>query len=528
MEPVIKDIRYAVRSLLKRPAFTALAIITLALGIGANTAIFSVVNGVLLRPLPLTEPDRLATFWLSAPAKGMTEVNVTQGLFAYYRERSRTFESMAAYDTGSVSLTGGGEPERLSCANVTFDYFSILGKQPLYGRAFLPQEDTPGKNNVAILSYDLWQRRFSRSEAIVGQTIKLNNTSIVVVGIMPQGFEFPYRAERSDFPRIDLWLPLGLDPQILNYWNYSVVGRLKPGVTTVDAQREIAALTDDFFRENHFQKEGDVGSIAVVVPLTERIVGKVQTQLLVLVIAVGMVLLIACANIANLLLARAASRRREIAVRCCLGASRWRIISQLLSESLLLALIGASAGLLVAVWGVDGIKSLAAANIPRLDQVRVDPAALLFTLAAALLTGVLCGLAPAWRGSRVNLQEAVKEGARGSASASNRRLNNAFVIAQIALSLVLLIGAGLLLRSFRNLLAVDPGFRGQNVLTARLELPENKYGTSTQVRGFYGQLLGRVQQLPGVQAAGLCQVVPFSGGGDGDEFTVGRSRARAG
>ena len=520
MQTLLQDVRYGLRILLKKPSFTAIAVLTLALGIGANTAIFSVVNGVLLRPLPLLEPDRLATFWLSAPEKGLTEVNIPQGLFSYYRERSHAFESMAAYDTGSLSLTGAGEPERLSCANITFDYFSVLGREPQIGRAFLAQEDTPGNNNVVILSFELWQRRFGGDPEILGKSINLNNRPTVVVGVMPSGFDFPHPAERSDFPHIELWVPLGLDPQNNSYWNYSVTGRLTPGVTTADAQREIAALADAFFREHNFSKEGETGTLAVVVPLTQKIIGGVRTQLLVLLAAVGFVLLIACSNIANLLLVRATSRSREMAIRNCLGASRRRIIAQLLIESLLLALAGAGGGLLLAAWGVDGIKSLSGAGIPRLNQVRFDWPVLLFTVGAALLTGLVCGLAPALRASRVNLQQALKEGARGTASASSKRLNDAFVIAQIALSLVLLIGAGLLLESFRKLLSVDPGFRSENVLSGRLELPETKYTTPAQVRNFYARLLDRVQNLPGVRAAGFCNVVPFSGGGDGEEFTV--------
>ena len=508
------------RMLLRKPGFFAIAVITLGLGIGVNTAIFSVVNSVLFKPLPLQDPDRLATFWLSAPGKGLGEVNVPQGLFAYYRDRCHSFESMAAYDTGSASLTGRGEPERLSCANVTFEYFSVLGRAPFLGRAFLPQEDTPHNNNVVILSYDLWQRRFGGETTILEKSINLNNQSFVVVGVMPPDFDYPHPAERSEFPHIEMWVPLGLDRENISYWNYSVVGRLSSGVTTADAQREIAGLSDDFFREHNFPKEGDVGTIAVVVPLTQRITGGVRTQLLMLFGAVGFVLLIACSNIANLLLVRATSRSREIAIRSCLGASRLRIVSQLMIESLLLAVIGASVGLFLAVWGVEGIKTLSGTSVPRLQTVQFDWQVLLFTVGVALATGVLCGIAPALRASKVDLQEALKDGARGTLSGSSKRLNNGFVIAQIALSLVLLIGAGLLLTSFRKLLSIDPGFRSENVLSGRVELPEIKYPDRDQIRSFYNQLVERVQSLPGVRVAGLCNVVPFSGGGDGDEFTV--------
>jgi putative ABC transport system permease protein len=506
--------------LLKKPGFFAIAVVTLGLGIGVNTAIFSVVNSVLFKPLPLQEPDRLATFWLSAPGKGLGEVNVPQALFAYYQDRCHSFESMAAYDTGSVSLTGGGQPERLSCANVTFEYFSVLGRAPLIGRAFLAEEDTPHNNNVAILGYDLWQRRFGGDPAILEKSIDLNNQSVVVVGVMPPDFDYPNPAERSEFPHIELWVPLGLDRENISYWNYSVVGRLSRGVTTTDAQREIASLSDDFFREHNFPKEGDVGTIAVVVPLTQRITGGVRTQLMMLFGAVGFVLLIACSNIANLLLVRATARNREIAIRTCLGANRLRIVSQLMVESLLLAVIGAGVGLFLAVWGVEGIKTFSGANVPRLQTVQFDWQVLLFTGTVALTTGLLCGTAPALRASKVDLQEALKDGARGTISGSSKRWNNGFVIAQIALSLVLLIGAGLLLTSFRKLLSIDPGFRSENVLSGRIELPQIKYTTLDQVRNFYSQLVERVENLPGVRVAGLCNVVPFSGGGDGDEFTI--------
>jgi putative ABC transport system permease protein len=520
LQTVFQDLRYGIRMLLKKPGFFAIAVTTLGLGIGVNTAIFSVVNAVLFRPLPLHEPSQLATFWLSAPQKALTEVNVPAALFAYYRDRSHSFESMAAYDTGSASLTGAGDPERLSCANVTFDYFSVLGEAPLLGRSFLPREDTPNNNNVAILSYELWQRRFGGDGSIIGKAITLNNQPFAVVGVMPPEFEFPNPAERSEFPRIDLWVPLGLDRENLSYWNYSVVGRLNRGITTADAQREIASLSDDFFREHNFPLEGDGGTLAIVVPLSQRITGAFQTQLLMLMGAVAFVLLIACSNIANLLLVRATTRSREIAIRTCLGASRLRIVSQLIIESFLLAAIGAGVGLFLAVWGVEGIKTFAGSSIPRLNTVEFDWQVLLFTIAVAFVTGLLCGIAPALRASKVDLQEALKDGARGTLSGGSKRWNNGFVIAQISLSLVLLIGAGLLLTSFRKLLSVDPGFRSENVVSGRLELPENKYANRDQIRSFYGALVERIQNLPGTRVAGLCNVVPFSGGGDGDEFTV--------
>jgi putative ABC transport system permease protein len=514
-----QDLRFGARMLMKQPGFTLMAAGALALGIGANTAIFSLVNTVLLRPLPLPEPERLMAFNHSAPAQGLAELNLNNAHFAFYRDRSRMFERMAAYEGAEFALTGSGDPEVVAGAAVTFNYFDVLGQSPLHGRIFLPQEDTPGANHVVILSYGLWRRRFGGDLNILGQSIKLDNIPTTVVGIMPPGFDFPHPAERANMSdHMQLWVPVGLNPQDTSHNNLLAVGRLKPGVTLADAKREITALLPDFARQ--FNKTFSEDTTTVMTPLERRIVGEVRTPLLVLLGAVASVLLIACANLANLLLARAASRSRELAVRQCLGASGLRIARQLLTESLMLAGAGAVGGLLLAAWSVDALKSVAAANVPRLESAKLDPTALLFTVIVTLLTGLLCGLAPAWRGARANLQEAIKEGARGSASGANRRLNNAFVVSQLALSLVLLIGAALLLQSFRNLLAVNPGFRPENALMGHVSLPENSYATKAQVSGFYEQLLDRVRSLPGVQAAELTRVAPFSGNGVGGPFIV--------
>ncbi|MGH9840538.1 MAG: ABC transporter permease [Blastocatellia bacterium] len=510
MQTLWQDLRYGARMLMKKPGFTLIAVITLALGIGANTAIFSVVNSVLLRPLPFRESERLTTFWLVPPNEAPRDMEWTEGLFAFLREHNRTYESLAAYDSEGFNLTGKDRAERLKGATVTHDFFRVLQQEPLLGRVFLPREDAPGNNNVIILSYQLWQQRFGGDPALIGQSLKLNNVPTVVVGVMPPGFDYPSPAE--------FWAPLGLNPSKLGTaWYLEQVGRLKPGVTLATAQQEMTALFHDFARQSGWPPSK---ATVLVKPLQQEITGKVQTPLLVLFGAVGLVLLIACANIANLLLARAAARHRELAVRCCLGASPRRIVAQLLSESLLLALLGAGGGLLLAVWGVDGLRHLAAEGIPRAEQIQLDSRALLFTLVTAVVSGLLFGLIPAWRAARVNLQDALKEGARGSGSVSQRRLNNAFVIAQLALSLVLLTGAALLLQSFRNLLRVDPGFRAEQVLTARIELPENQYAGESQVRNFYEQLVARVEVLPGVRAAGLCSMIPFGSSGEGNVFSI--------
>jgi len=531
-DEMFQDLRFGARMLLKSPGFTLIAALTLALGIGANTAIFSVVNMVLMRPLPLPEPDRLMTFWHSAPAKGLPEVMLNDALFAFYRDRSQMFEKLAAYESARYTLTGSGDPELLIGASVTFNYFQTLGQEPLLGRVFLPQEDAPGKNNVVVLSYGLWQRRFGGDPEIVGQAIKLDDLPMIVVGIMPPGFDFPNPAERVGLSdHMQIWVPYGLNPQNLNSWNLSTIGRLKPGVTPAAAERELAALWDDFARQYEPQLGSmtlGAGATTVVTPLDRRIAREVRTPLLALLGAVAFVLLIACANLANLLLARAASRSRELAVRQCLGASAPRIARQLLTESLLLALLGAVGGLSLAAMSVNALKGLSSANIPRIELIRLDWTVLLFALAVTLLTGVLCGLAPALRSARANLQAAIKEGARGSASVSNRRLNNAFVVAQLALSLVLLIGAALLLQSFKNLLDVNPGFRPENVLMGKILLPGGRYTNKAQVRSFYERLLERVRSLPGVQAAESSQAPPFSGDSLGATFEVEGREPRPG
>ncbi|HKG60290.1 MAG TPA: ABC transporter permease [Pyrinomonadaceae bacterium] len=524
MNMLFNDLRYTLRGLLKRPGFTVIAVLTLALGIGANTAIFSVVNAVLLKPLAAKDPDRLMTFWHSAPAKGLKHVDLNDALVAYYRDRTRTFQGLAAFETGKFSITGAGEPEVVPGAIVTFNYFEVLGREPLYGRTFTPQEDTPGNNHVALLSYALWQRRYGGNPNIVGRSINLDGALATIVGIMPSDFDFPNPAERANSSgHMQLWVPKGLDPQDATSWNLLAVGRLQPGATREEAEKEINALYVAWTAENGRQLgDGAIGSTTstVMLPLQQNIVGEVRRPLLVLLGAIALVLLIACANLTNLLLARASARRREIAVRQCLGASATTIARQTLTESLLLSFCGSVAGVLLAVWIVTALKSFVSSQIPHIESARVDGTVLLFTVAIMLLTGVLCGLAPALRASRINLQGAIKEGARGSASGSNKRLNNIFVVSQLALSLVLLIGAALFLQSFRNLLSVNPGFRAENVLMARLSLPETKYKERPEVESFYNQVRAGVSSLPGVQAVELCQVVPFSGGGGGGPFTV--------
>ncbi len=511
----MQDVRYGARALRQRPAFTAVAALTLALGIGAVTTLFSAVRGVLLRPLPYADPGALASFWLSAPEKGLPEVSLPDGLFVWYRERSRSFLEMAAYSAGGVILTGVGEPERLSASAVSHEFFHVLGVRPLLGRGFVAAEEVPGAAPAAVIGYGLWQRRFGGDSSVIGRSISFADIPTTIVGVMPRGFDYPNHA--------DAWAPLTLDRSRTSPWYLDTVARLRPGVTAEEAAREIGALTDDFknTRLDRFTEADRSGkSLAVAKRLLDTVVGDVRTPLLLLLGAVALVMLIACANVATLLLARAGARSREMALRCCLGASTRRVAAQMLTESLLLALLGGGAGLLLAAWMVPALRHLAPAQFPRLELVRIEPPVLLFGVAVTLITGVLFGLVPALSASRVNLGDVLNEGARGSASGGTRRWNDAFVVGQFALSLMLLIGAGLLLRSFQRLVAVDPGFRSDRVLLARISLPGRRYRDQAQVRAFYGRLLERVRALPGVGEVGLANRVPLSRGNPQNEFVV--------
>jgi putative ABC transport system permease protein len=501
-----QDLRFGLRMLRTRPAFTAVAVLTLGLGIGANTAIFSTVNGVLLKPLPYPESQNLVTFWGTAPEKRLPVVNYPDAMFVFFHQRTRVFEKVAAYSTGSVSLSGEGEPERVTSTWVSSDFFAVMRQFPVAGRGFLPEDATQGKSDVVVLSNALWRRRFGGKRALVGESILIGGQPTVVVGIMPPGFDFPDGSE--------LWLPQVLNPESVNDWYLSTVARLNPGRSVAEAHREVVALSDEFMlqRPDRFPDAKPGGARAVVQPVLSSLVGDARMPLLVLMSAVGCVLLIASANIGNLLLARALARSREMALRCCLGASAGRLASQLLTESVILALLGGGAGLLLGMLGIRAIQGLELGPVPRLAEVRLDPLVLLFTLGVTLTAGVLFGVAPAIRASRVDPATGLREGGRAGTSGGAHRLSHGFVVAQFALSLILLTGAGLLIRSFRRLLEVDPGFRPEHVLTARVQLPWPKYGSDTVVRVFQARLLEAVRALPGVQHSGLANRIPFSRG----------------
>jgi putative ABC transport system permease protein len=508
-----QDLRFAIRMMQKNPGFTLVTVMTLALGIGANTAIFSLVNGILLRPLPYPEGDRLITLRKSYPQKGLDSWGLSQADFAMFRDQNQVFEKIAAFVSTGFNLTGVGEPERLRGANVTVDFFDVLGVDPIFGRTFTPEEDTPGKNLVCILSYGFWQRRFGGDPKALGTTLILNNVPTDVVGIMPQGFEFPELG-------VDMWVPVGLNPQKRNPFNLGAIARLKQGVLPSEAFADTTSILWNAARQSDVPPPEGADLKTIVTPLKQAIIREAGKPLLVLVCAVGFVLLIACANVANLMLARATSRTREMALRFVLGATPGRVLRQLLTESLLLALIGAAAGVVFASWGVGMLNRLPVEGIPRIQEVSVNGTVLAFTAAVAVLTGLLFGLAPAVRVYKLGLDAGLRQGIRGSASVSSRRMNSGLVAAQFALSVILLIGAGLMLKSFQRLLAVNPGFRPENVLTMRLSLSNRKYPDSTQTTRLYDSLLERVRSVPGVRDAGMISVLPFGGVRTSDGYIV--------
>ncbi|MEK6321124.1 MAG: ABC transporter permease [Acidobacteriota bacterium] len=515
MENIIQDIRYGVRMLLKRPGFTAVAVLALTLGIGANTAIFSVVNGVLLRPLPYPNPDRIVTIW--HPSRGGHTLGLTDLEFFDFREQNHVFEEVAAFATGATSLTGSGEPERVAATWASAGFFPSVGVQPALGRAFTAEDDKPGPAQVVVLSYGLWQRRFGSDPNIIGQQVSLNGLSRTIIGVMPGGFYF----DKQD---VQLWLPLGLDRANVSPRDrsYNAIARLRSNVTLEQARvgmNTLAAQLAEEYRKRYPEGVNSTQSVNLI-PLHELIVGDIRPALLVLLAAIGFVLLIACANVANLLLARAEARQKEIAIRIALGAGRSRIIQQLLTESVLLSLMGGAMGLLLAFWGVEALLAIAPATIPRTSEVGVDATVLIFTLAISVLAGIMFGLVPGLQSSKMDLHASFKEGRGSTGDRGRRHTRRVLVVSEIALSLVLLIGAGLMIKSFWRLLNVDAGFDPKNVLTAQIALPQSRYPQRQQVDAFYKQLLERAESLPGVQSVGTVTVLPLSGFNSNASFEI--------
>ena len=501
MDHFTQDLHYALRRLMKAPGFTLVAVLTLALGIGANSAIFSVVNGVLLKPLPYPEPDRLVGVYHTTDGQRAV---MSGPNYSDIARLATTLENAAAISTSRMILTGEGEATRLPVAEVSASLFNVLGVRPEIGRTFNADENTPGRTNLVVLAHGLWEQRFGSDPAVIGRRIMLDGVPREVIGVMPRGFSYP--SERQ------AWLPIEYDQNFVarqrGAWYLSVVARLKPGVTPGQAAAEIETLGRNLARQ-HPDSNAEIGMTAF--PLLEAMVGDIRQSVLILLGAVGFVLLIACTNVANLLLARAAAREPEMAVRTALGAGRGRLVRQLLTESLVLSVLGAAFGLLLAVWGVELLIALKPQGIPRLSNVRVDGIVILFTFATALLTGVLFGLVPAFTATR-GLSASLKEGGRGAVtSRGGTRVRGALVVAELALAVMLLAGAGLLMRSFVKLQAVDPGFKTEQTLTFELTLPDARYEQDEPRIAFFDQLLPRLRALPGVRSASAVLGLPLSG-----------------
>jgi putative ABC transport system permease protein len=511
MTTVWKDVRYGVRALLKKPGFTFVAVLTLALGISANSTIFSFVNGILLRPLPYQHPERLVLLDETAPKHGTDSMGVSFPNFLDWREQNHVFEDIGAYGERSFTLVGGGEPEQLQGARLSSGLFEILGVGPMLGRTIRPEEDRPDNDKVVILSHGLWQRRFGSNASVIGQTININNRQHTVIGVMPPGFKFPEVAE--------LWLPLALNTQLWtrNDHGLSALARLKPNVTLSEAQAEMVNVARQIEKENPVTNDGLSVSVS---NLRDGLVGDYRQALMILLGVVGFVLMIACANVANLLLARSAGREKEMAIRAALGASRWRIVRQLITESLLLSLIGGVLGLVLAFWGIDLLLAAIPVEFPFWMKFNLDGRVLSFTILISLVTGIIFGVAPALQASKVELNESLKEGGRSAAAGrGHRRLRGLLVVAEVALSLMLLAGAGLMMRSFMRLQQVNPGVNPNNVLTMTVSLPSAKYSEEKR-SPFFGQLLERVKALPGVETVGAVSNLPLGGSLWGRSLTV--------
>jgi predicted permease len=516
MRNLVADFRFGLRILLRNPGFTLAAIFVLALGIGANTAIFSIVNAVLLRPLPYQDASRIMQVWHVPPAKsfpGMSLFSVSPANYLDWQSQNRSFEQMAAYGFESFNVGGGERPEAIRGAAVAPGFFSILRVQTVLGRTFSPEEDRPGQGHVVILGHTLWRDHFGADTGIVGRNVLLDGQTYTVVGVMPPKFKFPAWAE--------LWVPLAWSNEkraVRGNHNYMVIGRLKPEVAVQQAKADLSAISA---RLEQQYPEDDKGWGATVVPLREEISGDVRPALLVLLGAVAFVLLIACANVANLVLAKTLARKKEIAIRTSLGASRAAVLRQILAETLLLSLAGGALGLFLARFCITLIQKFLTDRLPSSTEITLDAPVLAFTVFLALLAGILAGLLPAVRFTRTDVNEALKQGqSRGSSDSSGSKTRGLLVVSEVALSLVLLIGAGLMIRSLLRLSSVQPGFDPNNVLTARLTVPGTKFSSPAAQISFYDQVLRQVRATPGVESAGLIDSLPIDDGGSHQPVAV--------
>ena len=520
MTTLLQDLRYGARMLIKNPAVTVVAIIALTLGIGANTAIFSVVHSVLLRSLPYEDGERLAIVWEHRRSgKGNPQNVINLGNFFDWKDQNNVFSDMAAFFDRNVNLIGDGEPEEVSGQIVTTNLFNVVGVKPILGRTFAPDEGKPGQPRVIVIGYDLWQRRFGADPAIVGRKITLNNEPNEIIGVLPPNVGWYVQKGSMVSKPPEIWSPWQVADELRQRQGRfaRAVARLKPGVTVAQAQNEmnvIGARLEQQYPE--FNTQWGV----TVVPLRTQFTGEIRKPLLLMLGAVGFVLLIACANVANLLLGRAASRRKEIALRAGLGASRWRIARQLLTESVLLSTLGGGLGLLLSWWGTKALLALSPPELIDLRATTVNLTVLGFTIGLTFLTGIVFGLVPAFEAARFDLNESLKEGGMQAGGKRSHRLRTLFVVTQVALALVLLVGAGLLMKSFNRLQSVEPGFEPNNLLTMRVNLPSRKYDTDPKVINFFRQATEKLRAIPGVEAAGAINTLPFSGPHSGTNIDI--------
>lgn len=525
---MLHEFRFAFRNLIKTPGFTLVAVITVALAIAANTAVFSLVNALLIRPLPFKAPESLVLLFEKFSGQGLDQIPVSAPEYIDWEKQTQSYERIAAFNFTDFNLTGGDMPERISGAVVTPSLFPLLGVQPVKGRVFNDSEFGEGNDGVLVISERLWRRRFNSDPQLVGTQLSVNGRSYTVVGIMPANFEFPlplFGVQGGTFAeRADMWKPIAFTKNELESRgsrSYGVIGRLKPGVTIKQAQAEadtIVANWHPLFPDNY---EPATKFGATIYPMHDLVIGGMRPALMILLGAVAMVLLIACANLTTMLLARAGAREREFAIRLALGAGRMQLVRQMLAESILLALIGGTAGVMLAIWGLDLLRSIGTQTVPRLAEVNLDLRVLLVTLGTAVGTGIIIGLIPALATGKPELTEALKEGGRGSTSGIRRnRLRNSLVVAEVALALVLLVGASLLMKSFVRLQNVHPGFEPKNVLTMEVSLPVLKYPRGKPVADFYAEVTRRVKALPGVEAAAFTSILPLSGTNSDSSFGI--------
>ncbi len=518
MSSLLKDLRYALRTFLKRPGFTVVAVLTLALGIGANSAIFSVVNSIVLRPLPYKDASSLMVFWGNLHNNGLNEIELSAPELVDLQQQTKSFQNIAGYTIQGFNLSGLDQPERLRGALASANLFPTLGVNATLGRTFLKEEDQFERDQVVLLSHALWQRRFGSDPSIINKKITLDNQPVTVIGVMPAGFKFPEKDT-------ELWKPLALSPELLTEDNrgshfLNAVGRLAPNVTQAQAQADLDTVTARV-TQDHKEIYRSGFSAAIRSMQDDKVGGSLRNALFILLAAVGLVLAVSCANVAHLLLANAASRQKEIAVRTALGASRFRIIRQFLTESLLLSSFGGLVGLTLATWGVRILVALIPKDTPRIEEITLDYRVVFFTLGVSILTGLLFGLAPALQAAKSDLNESLKEAGRGTGqSPARQRLRNALVVSEVALALVLLIGAGLMIKSLQRLHDMSPGFSPQQLMTMRIALPGSKYEKFSQGQAFFEELFDRLQARPEVKSVGAINLLPFGGGGGDRSFFI--------